>query len=616
MENIQNLSIDEIKSNILDFSIDNNIRVTLFKKYLINDNENNSFDFFLRLCGIYQFSGIKILENFFYEISYDENISSIIRLKTAENLISYYELEDIIEKYDSQDDIDVKKENNKNISLRNEKRKEKGFETLNIVCKNILDLPVQIRVDTILLLMEIEKYTKDCDTYFRIIINDQNIDCDYRYKTILYLETKKINNYIYYITNACYDFLNNEKNMIMYRILAAQYLLQNCDISEKLRIEIQEIIVSFAKDEDLDYNLRADAADLILNLGTDKYKLIGREIITYLGIDEDNLKTVYNNKQNVHVDKIEESVLYICKILLTTNTMKIDKKYIDYNYVKTQIEDILKDKKEHIKDCTINKKYCKYCNPDEIIQDNLYCSNECEIEYIKETKIKSSLNRIYIDRSLYLGSTLSIISVKTWSYIQENEFKLEMIKRFLEELEEMSGTCASGFLSRLVNCLSGFGDLQITISIEDQLIANFIGRLNAYSRKILNKDSPFYNEKLYDILELLIYENNIIFNCKNYKENKKIQKNIKNIIDSYLEGERDEKISNAVEIFSENVINEMTINVNKYADRRYFSLFFRTYLPSLRQELYEEFREFMTDFEFDLCIRKAISTYEGLTKFI
>lgn len=616
MENIQNLSIDEIKSNILDFSIDNNIRMTLFKKYLINDNENNSFDFFLRLCGIYQFSGIKILENFFYEISYDENISSIIRLKTAENLISYYELEDIIEKYDSQDDIDVKKENNKNISLRNEKRKEKGFETLNIVCKNILDLPVQIRVDTILLLMEIEKYTKDCDTYFRIIINDQNIDCDYRYKTILYLETKKINNYIYYITNACYDFLNNEKNMIMYRILAAQYLLQNCDISEKLRIEIQEIIVSFAKDEDLDYNLRADAADLILNLGTDKYKLIGREIITYLGIDEDNLKTVYNNKQNVHVDKIEESVLYICKILLTTNTMKIDKKYIDYNYVKTQIEDILKDKKEHIKDCTINKKYCKYCNPDEIIQDNLYCSNECEIEYIKETKIKSSLNRIYIDRSLYLGSTLSIISVKTWSYIQENEFKLEMIKRFLEELEEMSGTCASGFLSRLVNCLSGFGDLQITISIEDQLIANFIGRLNAYSRKILNKDSPFYNEKLYDILELLIYENNIIFNCKNYKENKKIQKNIKNIIDSYLEGERDEKISNAVEIFSENVINEMTINVNKYADRRYFSLFFRTYLPSLRQELYEEFREFMTDFEFDLCIRKAISTYEGLTKFI
>ena len=226
------------------------------------------------------------------------------------------------------------------------------------------------------------------------------------------------------------------------------------------------------------------------------------------------------------------------------------------------------------------------------------------------------MNRIYIDRSLYLGSTLSIIFVKTWSYIQENEFKLEMIKRLLEELEEMSGTCASGFLSRLVNCLSGFGDLQITISIEDQLIANFIGRLNAYSRKILNKDSPFYNEKLYDILELLMYENNIIFNCKNYKENKKIQKNIKNIIDSYLEGERGEKISNAVEIFSENVINEMTINVNKYADRRYFSLFFRTYLPSLRQELYEEFREFMTDFEFDLCIRKAISTYEGLTKFI
>jgi hypothetical protein len=615
------LSTDDIKNKILDFSIDNETRIILFEKYLLLEKEdNNSFDFFLRLCGIYQFSGLKILENFLYEITGDKNISSIIRLKASENLISYYELEDIIEKYDSKEEIEIKKENNKYIQLRNEKRKEKGFETLNIVCKNIKDLPVQIRVDAILLLMEREEYTKTCDLYFRIIINDQNVDCDYRYKTVLVLETKKINNYIYYITNSCLDFLNNIKNMTMYRILAAQYLLQNCDISEELRIEIQETILTFAKDEHLDYNLRADAADLILNLGSDKYKLIGREIITYLGIDENNVKTIYHNKQNVHVNKIEESVLQICKILLTTDTMKINKINIDYTYVKMQIEDILKEIKENIKDRENNKKeYCKYCNDNsKENEDNiLYCSSKCENEYIKENKIRSSLNRIFMDRSLYLGSSLSIITVKLWSYIQANDFKTEMIKRLLEELEEMSGTCASGFLSRLVNCLSGFGDLQITISIEDQLIANFIGRLNAYSRKILNKDSPFYNEKLYDILELLIYENNILLNrklCGKTKEKQNVE--IKKLIDSYLENDREEKIENAIEIFSENVINEMTINVNKYADRRYFSLFFRTYLPNLRQELYEEFREYMTDFEFDLCIRKAISTYEGLTKFI
>jgi hypothetical protein len=324
--------------------------------------------------------------------------------------------------------------------------------------------------------------------------------------------------------------------------------------------------------------------------------------------------------------------------------MKIDKKFIDYIYVKTQIEDILKEKKDDIlkkKDDILKKEennepsnikenkkeFCKYCNVifnykntnDDInIMDDsnnniLYCSKECKFEYNKENKIRSSLNRIFMDRSLYLGSTLSIITVKLWSYIQSNEFKSEMIKRLLEELEEMSGTCASGFLSRLVNCLSGFGELQITISIEDQLIANFIGRLNAYSRKILDKDSPFYNEKIYDIIELLIYENNIIFKHKN-KEKQNIE--IKKLIDSYLENDKEEKIENAVEIFSENVINEMTINVNKFADRRYFSLFFRTYLPNLRQELYEEFKDFMTDYEFDLCIRKAISTYEGLTKFI
>ena len=169
----------------------------------------------------------------------------------------------------------------------------------------------------------------------------------------------------------------------------------------------------------------------------------------------------------------------------------------------------------------------------------------------------------------------------------------------------MSGTCSSGFVGRLINTLSGFSDLTINISFQDQIISNFIGRLNSYTRKISDMSSPFYNDRLYDVLELMLRNMNIPKN-----------KAIKLIIDEHLENNRKEKIDFAIEYFSEQVINEMTVNSNEYNDRRHFLLFFRTYLPFLREELYDEFKEYVNVFEFDLTIRKAISLYEGTQNFI
>ena len=89
MENIQKLSINEIKNNILDFSIDNSVRIKLFKQYLIIDNENNSFDFFLRICGIYQFSGIKILENFLQDIISSLFNFSLLNILLRSNIVLF-----------------------------------------------------------------------------------------------------------------------------------------------------------------------------------------------------------------------------------------------------------------------------------------------------------------------------------------------------------------------------------------------------------------------------------------------------------------------------------------------------------------------------------------------
>ena len=84
------------------------------------------------------------------------------------------------------------------------------------------------------------------------------------------------------------------------------------------------------------------------------------------------------------------------------------------------------------------------------------------------------------------------------------------------------------------------------------------------------------------------------------------------LIEKYLSNDKDIKKNKILEDFEEQVLNEMMLETNKFNDRRHFLIFFRVYMLRIREELYEEFKEYITDTEFDLCIRKAISSYEGV----
>ena len=65
-----------------------------------------------------------------------------------------------------------------------------------------------------------------------------------------------------------------------------------------------------------------------------------------------------------------------------------------------------------------------------------------------------------------------------------------------------------------------------------------------------------------------------------------------------------------LEDFQEKVLEEMTVNSNDFASRKNFLKFFRKNMLGIRQELYEEFKTFITDTDFDLYCRAAIATYE------
>jgi hypothetical protein len=159
-----------------------------------------------------------------------------------------------------------------------------------------------------------------------------------------------------------------------------------------------------------------------------------------------------------------------------------------------------------------------------------------------------SLNRIKLDRAIYGKFSLSLqtILVMVWSYINGNE---TLITRLLEELTDTAGTCSSGYFTRIVNSLSGFEDFSIRISWRDQIIGNLNGRLNARARAL---DEPT----------------------------------------------------------QEKIFEEISITSCKFEDRPNFLKFFRENILSVRDEMYNEFKEYMDDTTFDLYFRQAISKYE------
>ena len=165
--------------------------------------------------------------------------------------------------------------------------------------------------------------------------------------------------------------------------------------------------------------------------------------------------------------------------------------------------------------------------------------------------LDQAIIRITIDRAIYGRFNLSLANIisKMWTYIQDSEYKQELEKRLLEELIDSNNKCSSGYVSRIVNTLSGFGDISLQISFEDQIIAVLETRLNG---KIIEDE-----------------------NC-------------------------------------DIILDEMTLPVRFYDKRGHFLAFFRKHISFIREDMYKEFKDYISDQDYDLFFRKAIMHYEGV----
>jgi hypothetical protein len=342
--------------------------------------------------------------------------------------------------------------------------------------------------------------------YLEDFFNDQGIDGYYRYKTIISKSTILGED----IKNLLSVFLDNYENPIVFKVLASQYILTQIT-SQSLINQAQTYLLSVMEDHTKDYNIRADAMDILLQYGDDNCKEIARIVLQDLA---GSGTTIYNNAQNVHTKSIEDSVN---KILCELNN-RVDGK--------STFEICLTEFTEYLAG---SEKY-------------------------KDSKpLKMSLQRISVDKAIYgnVSMTLMGIFTKLWSYIKNHQHREELIIRLCEELEESNELCSTGYISRMLNCLSGITDLSLTISYEDQIISNMGAKLNS---RIMEID--------------------------------------------------DEKYRDAI-------LEEMMLPSYMYSKRYNFLRFFRHNISSIREDLYQEFVNLIEDIDFDLYTRRAIMKYQG-----
>lgn len=483
--NNENEEIDE--KNLSKIVMDTSLPIETLIKALNMYYKQNSDDVaetINRITMMYEITGVKTLKKYIYAICTDSDINFILKCTCALSLCS------------------------------KDEKDSAGYKAiLNIFPKLNDDVSTPYKIELIKLLMKRQEYKKEARDFFCEIISSEKLDSRYRYKTILSLETNS--EFIYFLTESAFEFLKNEKNEIQYRILAGQLLFQKKEhITQEMLLCVENILLSIGKNENIQYNTRADAIDILLQSSNTNMKNEAKTLIMELGKQGKTVRTLYENAQNVHTKEIENSVKNALEFLQTFEIMKINNNDIDLTYIEKEISKI---------------------------------ADEKEIEIIK-----ISLNRISLDRALYgnYNNTLEHIILRIYTYMSDHEHETELLKRMKEELIEMAGTCSSGFASRLINIISGFGDFSLRISWADQIASNFMGRLNA---KIRDMDDLKLQEK---------------------------------------------------------VLTEMTLPSSEYNKRQHFLQFLRENVSYIREELYEEFKDHISDTDFDLWFKSAVLKYE------
>lgn len=350
------------------------------------------------------------------------------------------------------------------------------------------------------------------------ILSRPSLDEDFRYRSLL--DSRKLlgsKDEFTRMLKRCFDGrVFSTRNML----LMCQYMMNHRTDYDTGMMDISRVIeymVSVMMDEDMCDANRVDVADILLNLESDVVDEQFKDMAINIIGQRSNEFSFYHNQENVH--------------------------YVDT----TSIQSILD---------YLNQTYKSLCTIDDDItrRNVMRMDTYTQLNEKEKERVHVALVRIQNDRSSYGAqhNTLSEIMRMILQHIRHHRHQHELEKRLMEELIDMSGKCATGYVIRLVNVLSGFDDnFHVRIPPEQAMKSVLFNRLNALMLDIDNDDQR--NEVLYEI----------------------------------------------------------TLPSSFPHLRRNFLAFFRQVFPSLKEEMYEQFKDEMTDTDFDLYLRRIVINYEG-----
>jgi hypothetical protein len=258
-----------------------------------------------------------------------------------------------------------------------------------------------------------------------------------------------------------WSYLYYPINYIRYRLISAQWLLTGSwGLGKDRRDDVKNFLLALMNDDSMEYNERADIADVLINHGSGEQKEKAKEKILELGLESGGY-TIYENKQNVHVEEINKSVINFIENDLSADPLP--KSGSRFQCVKEFVTELVSSMDED--------RYEKY-----------------GFDFADYEMMTETLDRIGLDLTLFTTRKMRLgeILQRVWNRIkqkEDQETQIELTRRLVQELIESEDTCSSGHMERMVNVLSGY-DFDINISWKDQVISNIQGRLNARLHKL------------------------------------------------------------------------------------------------------------------------------------
>lgn len=275
-------------------------------------------------------------------------------------------------------------------------------------------------------------------SHLRALCADPSADINVRYKTAIGVLDLGLpeRRETYFAVRSAELFLDTDR---MHAVMAAQLILARlCGSSRHGRIFARAVEYLVDTAHTGDYTDRADAADVLVHADDAALRDIGAHVLALLGSGD-----YTRNAQNVHIRSIEQSCIE-----------NIEKLYAVPG----------------VADTDADTAFSELCET--LAQTGHAASADT---------LRAAFDRIAQDKMQYTARrvTLAAIFARVWAFVSHSPHKDTLAARIAEELTDAGGQCATGFMARLVNALSGFHGFAVGTDFSDQIAARFSVRLNA-----------------------------------------------------------------------------------------------------------------------------------------